>query len=163
MKVYPLASPGQQSMSPVSLCGNWYKNSEMAPAKLKKYFITRYSLLTLKGANYFKQILAFQTEVFILKSHISENSQEASNLVTKRIAQRRKSHTIGENLIMSACKMREIKMLGQDAVWGFGKVPLWNSKIDMLVSYHIMPKKFCVIIWKTTAPLPGWQVLRFPQ
>ena len=88
----------------------------MAPAKLKKYFITRYSLLTLKGANYFKQILASQTEVFILKSHIGENSQEASNLVTKRIAQRRKSHTIGENLIMSACKMREIKMLGQDAV-----------------------------------------------
>lgn len=59
--------------------------------------------------------------------------------------------------------MREIKMLGQDAVWGFGKVPFWKSGIDMLVSYHIMLKKFCVIIWKTTAPLPGWQVLRFPQ
>ena len=66
MKVYyPLASPGPQSMSPVSLCDNWSKNSEMAPTKLKKYFITRYSLLTLKGANYFKQILASQTEVFI--------------------------------------------------------------------------------------------------
>ena len=88
----------------------------MAPAKLKICFITRYSLLTLKGADYFKQILASQTKVFILKSHITENSQEASNLVTKLIAQRRKSHTIGENLIMSACKMREIKMQGQDAI-----------------------------------------------
>ena len=87
----------------------------MALAKLKICFITRYSLLTLKGADYFKQILASQTKVFILKSHITENSQEASNLVTKLIAQRRKSHTIGENLITSACKMREIKMLGQDA------------------------------------------------
>ena len=88
----------------------------MAPAKLKIYFITRYSLLTLKCADYFKQILASQTKVFILKSHITENSQEASNLVTKLIAQRRKSHKIGEDLIMSACIMREIKMQGQDAV-----------------------------------------------
>lgn len=57
-----------------------------------------------------------------------------------------------------------IKMLGQDAVWEFGKVSLSNSMIiDILISCHIMLKKFCVIIWKTTAPLPGWWILRFPS
>lgn len=58
--------PGQQSMSPVPLCGKLSKNSEMALAKLKICFITRYSLLTLKGADCLKQI-ASQTKVFILK------------------------------------------------------------------------------------------------
>lgn len=96
----------------------------MSTPKLKIYFITSYSLLTLKVADYFKQVLEHKTTVFILKNHISEKPQEACHLVSKHIAQRRKSHTVGKDIIMSVGKIIVIKMLGQGAVLRFGKVLL---------------------------------------
>lgn len=84
-----------------------------------------------------------QTEVFILQSLINEKSQEARCLVAKLIAQRRKSRTAGENLIMPLCKIIVIKTLGQDAIREFGKVLLSNGMIiDILISCHIILKKF---------------------
>jgi hypothetical protein len=52
----------------------------------------------------------------IQKVTVSEKGQEASYLVAELIAQKRKSHTVGENLIMPTCKIIVGKMLGYDAV-----------------------------------------------
>lgn len=68
--------------------------------------------------------------------------------VVKHIVLRRKSHTVGENLIMPICKIIVIKMPGQDTMWGFGKIPVLNSILDIIISCHIMLKQLYVIIWK---------------
>lgn len=46
----------------------------------------------------------------------SHKPQDSSYNVTELIAQKRKNHTAGEKLIMSACKIIGSKMFGQDAV-----------------------------------------------
>jgi hypothetical protein len=47
---------------------------------------------------------------------VSEKAQEASYLVAELIAQKTKSHPVGENLIMLACKIIVGKVLGQESV-----------------------------------------------
>jgi hypothetical protein len=50
-----------------------------------------------------------QSQDFVSKVTISEKAQEASFLVAEFITQKRKSHTVGENLIMPACKIMWVK------------------------------------------------------
>jgi hypothetical protein len=59
-----------------------------------------------------------------------KRTQEASYLVAELIAQKTKIRTVGENLIMSACKIIVIKMLGQVAARETENVPLSNCKIN---------------------------------
>lgn len=61
---------------------------------------------------------------------VSENAQEASYLVAELIAQKRKSHTVGENLIMPACQILVGKMLGQNAVRAIENVPLSDNTLS---------------------------------
>ena len=101
------------------VCGKQLSNAAMAPAKLKRHFTTNHSNMSNKSADYFKRLLETQRKqsaAFVSKVSVSENAQEASYLVAELIAQKRKSHTVGENLIMPACKILVGKMLGQDAV-----------------------------------------------
>jgi hypothetical protein len=51
------------------------------------------------------------SKAFVSKVTVSEKILEASYLVAELDAQKRKSHTGGENLTMSACKIRVAKML----------------------------------------------------
>jgi hypothetical protein len=57
-------------------------------------------------------------------------AQEASYLVVELTAQKRKSHTVYEKLIMAACKIIVGKMLEQDAVQEIVNVPLSNRTIN---------------------------------
>jgi hypothetical protein len=67
-------------------------------------------------------------------------------LVAELIPQKRKSHTVGENLIKPACKIIVGKMLGQYAVQEIGNFPLSNSMITfILMTCHMMLKRFCMI------------------
>jgi hypothetical protein len=70
------------------------------------------------------------SKAFVKKVTFSEKAQEASYLVAELIAQKRKRHTVGENLVMPACKIIVSKMLGQEAVREIEKVPLSNSTIS---------------------------------
>jgi hypothetical protein len=68
----------------------------MTPAKLKRHLIKNHSHMTSNSAGYFKRLLA----------------QEARYLVTEFNVQKRKSRTVGEKLMMPACKIIQGKMLG---------------------------------------------------
>jgi hypothetical protein len=71
-----------------------------------------------------------QSKAFVSQLTISEKAQEANYLVAELTAQKSKSHTVGENLIIPACKIKVGKMLGQDAVQETEDVPLSNSMIN---------------------------------
>jgi hypothetical protein len=45
------------------------------------------------------------SQAFVSKVTVSEEAQEARYLVAELIAQKRKSHTVDENLIIPACKI----------------------------------------------------------
>jgi hypothetical protein len=53
-----------------------------------------------------------QSEAFVSKVTVHEKAQEASYLVAELIAQKRKSHAVGKNLILLASKIIVGKMLG---------------------------------------------------
>jgi hypothetical protein len=91
----------------------------MDPAKLEQHLTTNHSHMTSKSADYFNPLLDYQnklSQAFVSIVAVSEKVQEASYLVAELIAQKRISHTVGENIIMLACKIILCKMLGQDAV-----------------------------------------------
>ncbi|XP_055510562.1 zinc finger BED domain-containing protein 5-like [Leucoraja erinacea] len=118
------------------VCGKQLSNSAMAPAKLKRHFTTNHSHMKNKSADYFKRLLESQNKqstAFVSKVSVSKKAQETSYLVAEIIAQKRKSHTVGENLIMPACKIIVGKMLGQDAVREIENVPLSNSTISQCI------------------------------
>jgi hypothetical protein len=78
----------------------------MAPGKLKRHLTTDHSHMTSKNADYSKRLFGSQNRVKVLLSRVtvSEKAQEASYLAAELNAQRRKSHTVGENLTIPACK-----------------------------------------------------------
>ncbi|XP_068115889.1 zinc finger BED domain-containing protein 5-like [Hyperolius riggenbachi] len=115
------------------VCGKKLANAAMVPAKLKSHFTTHHSHLTSKTTAYFKRLLqsqSKQSQAFVKKVTVSEKAQEASYLVAELLAQKRKSHTIAENVIMPACKIIVSKMLGEDAAREIEKVPLSDSTIS---------------------------------
>jgi hypothetical protein len=80
----------------------------MAPAKLKRHLTTNHSHMISKSADYFKRLLESQnkqSKAFVSTVTVGEKAQEASYLVAELIPQKMKSHTVGENLIMPACKI----------------------------------------------------------
>jgi hypothetical protein len=100
-----------------------------------------------------KVLIISKSKAFVSVVTVSEKAQEASYLVAGLTAQKRKSHTVGENQIMPACKITVGKMLKQDAVPQIENVPLSNSTIDILMTCHMMLKRFCAINGKITVPL----------
>jgi hypothetical protein len=93
----------------------------MAPAKLKRHLTTNNSHMTTrsKNADYFKQVLESQNEkskTVVSKITDTGNAQEAIYLVAELNAQKKKSLTVGENLVMPTSKIIVGKMLEQDAV-----------------------------------------------
>jgi hypothetical protein len=75
--------------------------------------------VTCGSADYFKRLLASQnkqSKAFVRKVTVSEMAQDASYLAAELTAQKRKSHTVGDNLIMQACKVTIGKMMTQDVV-----------------------------------------------
>ena len=100
------------------VCGKRHSNAAMTPAKLKRLLKTSHSHMKYKSADYFKKLLESQTKqntAFKSKVSVSEKALEASYLTAKIIEQKRKSHTVGVNLILPAFIIIVGKMLGQTA------------------------------------------------
>jgi hypothetical protein len=70
------------------------------------------------------------SKAFVSKIMVSEKDQEARRLLAELTAQKRKSHTVSENL-MPACKIIAGELLGRDAVREIENVPLSNSTINI--------------------------------
>jgi hypothetical protein len=83
-----------------------------------------------------------RVKLLLKKVTFSEKPQEASYLVAELIAQKKKSHTVGENLIMPACKIIVSKVLAQNAVQEMEKVLLSNSSCIYDMS-HDAEKVWC--------------------
>jgi flagella basal body P-ring formation protein FlgA len=114
-------------------CASSVAKATMAPAKLKRHLNTNHSHTTSKSADYFKRLLASQnkhSQAFVSKVPVSEKAQEASYLVGEFIAQKRKSHTVDENLMKPGSKITVGKMLGQDAVREIENFLISNSTIN---------------------------------
>jgi hypothetical protein len=108
-----------------------YKHSN-GSSQIEQHLTTNQPM-TSKGADYFKQLLESQNKqhkAFVIKVTVSEKAQEASYFVAELTAEKRKSHAVGEILIMPACKITVCKMLGKYAVRETDNVPLTNSTIN---------------------------------
>ena len=95
-----------------------------------------------KSADFYKRLLESQKKqntAFVSKVSVPEKALEASYLVAEIIVQKMKSHTVGENLILPACKFIVGKMLGQNALQEIENIPL----SDALMIWHMTVKRFC--------------------
>ena len=113
------------------VCGYKMANRSLVPSKLTKHFKTRHSHLQGKSVNYCKRLLEQQTKAgnsFKSRVTISE-AQIASYEVSELIAQNMKAHTLGESLILPACKKIVKRMLGNEAAKEISKVPLSNDTV----------------------------------
>ncbi|XP_029654862.1 zinc finger BED domain-containing protein 5-like [Octopus sinensis] len=86
-----------------------------------------------KKSSYFKNMLKSQktqSATFVKTLHVSQKALEASYLVAELIFKNRKNHTIGEKLILPACKIIVSKILGKEATKKIDNIPLSNNTIS---------------------------------
>ncbi|PNF40330.1 hypothetical protein B7P43_G04518 [Cryptotermes secundus] len=91
------------------ICGKQLTNAVMAPAKLKRNLTTDHCHMTNKSDGYLN----------LLESQNKESKPFVSKVAVKRLAaevtaQKMKSHTVDENLIMTACKISTINRRTDD-------------------------------------------------
>ena len=85
----------------------------MAPARLERHFTTNHIYMKNKSAGYFYRLLESQKKqniTSLINVSVSGKALEASYFVAEIIAQKRKDHTFGQNLILPACKLLVGKM-----------------------------------------------------
>lgn len=114
------------------VCGCKMSNESLLPSKLSKHFQTKHSHLQGKSASYFKRMLEQQTEAASSFKNVmtfSEKAQIASYEVSELIAKNMKAHTLGESIILPACKKIVETMLGNEAAMKISKVPLSNNTV----------------------------------
>ena len=114
------------------VCGYKMANGSLVLSKLTKHFKTRHSHLQGKSVIYFRRLLEQQTKArssFKNRVTISKKAQIASYEAFELIAQNMKAHTLGESLILLACKKIVKRMLGNEAAKEISKVPLSNDTV----------------------------------
>ncbi len=114
------------------VCGEKMSNEAMLPSKLKRHFTTKHPFLQGKDSNYFKRMTEQQSKQgksFRDKLTISEKAQIASIEVSEMIAQKMKSHTLAESIILPACRIMVKRMLGNEAEQAISKIPLSNNTV----------------------------------
>ena len=105
----------------------------MKPSLLQRHFKTKHALLKDKPIEFFKRKeMELKRSRNTLKSFTAANSQalEASYLVSLRIAQTGKPHTIGESLILPAAKDIVSSILGPNAAKKLDVIPLSDSTVS---------------------------------
>jgi len=117
------------------ICGEKLSNEAMVPSKLKRHLFTKHSHLIDKNITYFQHLLNSQNKqsknmTTIVK--ISDKSREASYVVAELVAKTMKPHTIGEQLILPAC--REIIKYFLEAEQEILKIPLSDNTISRRIN-----------------------------
>ncbi len=119
------------------LCRKKFSNSSMFPSKMKNHLRARHSSVASKGAAYFRKFLKSQNrqrKKFVGRFTVTEKAREINYLIAELIAQNRESFTVGENLIMPACKIIVCKFLGQDALKGIENFTVSESVMNSCIS-----------------------------
>ena len=115
------------------ICNEKLSNHSMKPSLLQRHFKTKHALLKDKPIEFFKRKeMELKRSRNTLKSFTAANSQalEASYLVSLRIAQTGKPHTIGESLILPAAKDIVSSILGPNAAKKLDVIPLSDSTVS---------------------------------
>lgn len=119
------------------ICGEKLSNEAMVPSKLKRHLSTKHSHLIDKNITYFQRLLKSQTQqsknmTKIVK--ISDKSQEASYIVAELVAKTQKPHTLGEQLILPACREIVKIFFGVEAEQEISKIPLSDITISRRIN-----------------------------
>lgn len=115
------------------ICYETLSNHSMKPSLLQRHFNTKHVLFKDKPLEFFKRKeMEVKRGRNTLKSFTAANSQalEASYLVSLRIAQTGKPHTIGESLILPAAKDIVSSVLGPNAAKKLDIVPLSDCTVS---------------------------------
>jgi hypothetical protein len=119
------------------VCGDRLANTAMAPAKLKRHFLSKHGNLSGKNQEHFKTMVTTQKKqasVFKKTIKISDKAQEASYYVAELVAKQMKPHTIAESLILPACQAIVKTMFGEEAAREITKIPLSNNTISRRIT-----------------------------
>ena len=107
-------------------------NESMIPSKLGKHFKNKHSYLQDKPRSYFKRMSKQLTKTansFKSTVTVFDKAQIASYQVSELIVQNMKAHTLGESIILPACKKIVSTMLGNEAALKISKIPLSDDTI----------------------------------
>lgn len=127
------SSGGKQPKPRCLICSDQLSNEAMVPSKLRRHLLTKHAFAAEKPLEYFERLLSNQStqaSTFTKLSSISEKAQEASYTVAELIAQKMKSHTTAESIILPACCEVVKIMFGEDYEKEVRKIPLSNNTIS---------------------------------
>ncbi|XP_067118749.1 zinc finger BED domain-containing protein 5-like [Centruroides vittatus] len=116
---------------PLSLslvCGYKMANELLRSSKLNQHL--KLYTLQAESVSFFKRLSEQQTKAancFKSIMTVSDKAQIASYQLSELIAKNMKAHTLGESLILPACKKMVMTMLGNEATMKISKIPLSND------------------------------------
>ncbi|CAI6344434.1 unnamed protein product [Macrosiphum euphorbiae] len=115
------------------VCSKVFPNSSMVPAKLRRHLETNHTNVKDKPVDYFirlrDQLLKNKNFIAEVTKTENEKATEASYMVSYRIAQAGKAHTIAENLIKPCVNDIVSCMLDEKAVKKINTIPLSNDTV----------------------------------
>lgn len=115
------------------VCGSILSNQSMVPNKLKRHLESNHSHISSKPREYFERLLNSQNKSSrAIKNRIavSDKALLASFKVSELIAQQKKPHNVGEELILPAAKIIVKVMFGDAAEEEISKIPLSNNTVS---------------------------------
>ena len=120
------------------LCYQVLSHNSMKPSLLKRHLETNHAAYSTKDRAFFERKRDTMKQSFLdrpngpivnLKREKIE-ALEASYYVAKEIAEQKKPHTIGENLVLPCAQMMVRAVVGNDAAKKLSIIPLSNNSIQ---------------------------------
>jgi len=115
------------------VCSKVFPNSSMVPAKLRRHLEPNHTNVKDKPIDYFirlrDQLLKNKNFIAEVTKTANEKATEASYMVSYRIAQAGKAHTIAESLIKPCVTDIVSCMLDEKAVKKINTIPLSNDTV----------------------------------
>ena len=116
----------------------FWLSSSLRPCKLKKHLETNHSSLQYKGVDFFKRHgenlkKSWLDDTVMFFKEIAADLK-ASYEVSREIAIAKKSHTIGEQLILPCCKIIMSNLLGNSELEKLKQVTLSDNSVSRRIA-----------------------------
>ncbi|KAL4126751.1 hypothetical protein QTP88_010960 [Uroleucon formosanum] len=122
------------------VCSKVFPNSSMVPAKLRSHLETNHTNVKDKPIDYFirlrDQLLKNKNFIAEVTKTANEKATEASYMVSYRIAQAGKAHTIAESLIKPCVTDIVSCMLDEKVVKKINTIPLFNDTVGVELTIY---------------------------